>query len=421
MVNIASTMFVEEDVTWIDGDVTETRRIPRDLADVLGVGAKVFEVVGEGVIILDAPVHERMGFPVKMPAKMTGLDVPIVAARTAGWGVGKAPSPWMTFYAPGKPSVHIGLWGWLSPTNHALWADEPAVMTYRMRRYHELTRAAFHGTPGLAGISAVRDRWRGKQPKWVADSTEIEPANQDTEARYLWKSPRPSDLPYAHRYDANVQYLAAAGVTEVALDELRHTGKREFCGKSAGYWKITVPVWNEDRLPNPVNGVPGQEKWVTSPTMGLLAQLAEDGLTVMPDVLDSWTCDRTARVFRPFQERMRDALADVAAEPFAADQDALTKALKLTYKEMIGLLYRPGGRIFRRDWNHAFQGMARSNQFRAIRKIALATGRYPDGIKLDAVTWGSDTADHEAASPVPLRPGPGGWKHEETTERERVA
>lgn len=418
--SIASTMFVQEDLTWIDGQVSDTRRIPGDLTDVLRVGAHWFERPREGVILLDAPVHASMGLPERQPRSTSGLDRLLVDARAAGWNVGK-PTPWMTFWATGRPTVHVGLMGWLSPGNHALHSDDHGAMTYRMRRYHELTGTAFHGTPGVSGTGLLRDHWQGRAPRWLGNYDRIDPAGADTEQRYVWESPHAPEHPYAHRYDANLQYLGAANVSEVALDELRHTGRRKFNGPGAsGYWKIIVPPWNEKRLPHPANGVVGQQKWVTTPTMELLWQLARDGFTVMPDVLDSWTCDRTGRVFRHWATRLGDALRDVAEnEKLAADQDALTLAIKRTYRETIGLLYRPGGRIYRPDWHHTVIGMARCNLFRKLRKAA-DTGRFPESIKVDAVTYGSTDGDPFTAVPsaLELRPGPGGWKHEDTIQRE---
>lgn len=414
--SIASTMFVQQDVTWVDGAVSDTRNIPSDLTDVLSVGERWFETTREGVILLDGPIHAGMGLPAKQPSTARGLDQALVAARAAGWNVSKA-APWMTFHANGKPSIHVGLMGWLSSINHALYSDDHSAMTYRMRRFHELTGSAFHGTPGVAGTALLRDRYRGKAPRWVGKFDGIDAAGVDTEQRYVWTSPDGGNFPYSHRYDANLQYLGAANVSEVALDELRHTGRRDFNPHAAGYWKIIVPVWNEKRLPHPANGVVGQEKWVTTPTMQLLSQLADLGKTVMPDVIDSWTCERTTRVFRHWATRLADALRDVAAtEAIAGDQEALTIAIKRTYRETIGLLYRPGGRIHRPDWHHTIIGMARCNLFRKLHK-ASAGGRWPESIKVDAVTWGWSSADPFEAVPeaIELRSGPGGWKHEETT------
>lgn len=415
---IASTILVQQDLTWVDGQCSETRKVPGDLADVLPVGKEWFQATQEGVILLDADVHAGMGFPAKHPANTRGLDQLLVSARAAGWQVSKV-SPWMTFYGPGRPSVHIGLMGWLGPTNHALHvADDPGAMTYRMRRYHELLGAAFHGTPGISGTGLLRDRYRGKSPRWVGSFKGIAAADTETEARYAWESPAAPRRAFSHTYDANLQYLGAANVTEVALDELRHTGRRQFDPKAAGYWKIVVPVWNEKRVPHPANGVVGQEKWVTTPTMELLWKLS-DSYTVMPDVLDSWTSDRTFRVFRTWSEKITRGLYAAGDEAMSADQDAITVTIKRTYRETLGMLIRPGGRVYRPDWHHAVVGMARVNLFRRIWTAAEA-GRFPESINVDAVTYGSDNPDPIAAAPAALaelfRPGPGGWKVQETVQ-----
>ena len=210
---IASTILVQQDLTWVDGQCSETRNTPGDLADVLTVGEKWFDATREGAILLDAPVHDAMGFPAKHPANTRGLDAFLVPARAAGWNVSR-PSPWMTFWAPGRPSIHIGLMGWLGTTNHALYvADDPGAMTYRMRRYHETLGAAFHGTPGISGTGLLRDHYRGKSPRWVGTFKGIAAADVETEARYVWESPAVARKAFSHTYDAKLQYLGAANVT----------------------------------------------------------------------------------------------------------------------------------------------------------------------------------------------------------------
>lgn len=419
----ASTMLVQEDITWVDENPpVANRSTPGDLGIVLSVGEKWFAAAGEGVILIDGPVHERMGFPVARPKSDRRMDAPLSAIRSGGWKVGKV-GPWMTFHATGKPSIHVGLMGWLSEDNHALYdADDPGAMVYRMARFAELTGGCYHGSPGVAGTALLRSVWKGSTPRWVPDWERIAPAAATTEKRYEWKAPTPGTLPYVHQFDANLQYLGAMNVSEVALDELGHTGLRRFDPKAAGYWKITIPAWNDDRLPHPCNSAAGTRTWVTTPTMRLLAELQSAGRIEMPSVEDSWTTLRTARIFRGWAERISGALkvvTDPEAEPVEADRDALKLTLKRTYSETWGLFYRPGGWIHRPDWHHAVTAQARCNMFRKILAAADA-GRFPERIHADAVSYGSDVADAHSAVPsgFQIRAGAGGWKVEHAETRE---
>jgi hypothetical protein len=56
---------------------------------------------------------------------------------------------------------------------------------------------------------------------------------------------------FRHGYDRRRSGLAAMGVVQVARYALRHTRKRTFDPKLAGWWLVEIPPWNIPWMPNP--------------------------------------------------------------------------------------------------------------------------------------------------------------------------
>lgn len=354
-----------------------------------------------GVVLLAEGAHTALGLPATLPRKMTTDHPALDNARGVGWHVSEI-GPWLTFWRHDRPAIHVGVLPWLTPRTYALLdPDDLAGTLRRAWQFHHLTGVPYHGNNGgLAGISLLKDHHngRGHKPFWKPRNWDaVTPSGiPDVELAPVWTSPTqpdPAEYPFQYAFDANKQYLAAGGNAVLAYGELRHrTGPRTIEHRNPpGYHEITVPEWVlADRLYHPagVDAVPGERRWVTAPTLDLLAELADTHteaygyLLDTPVVHQSWTGEHSGRVLRAWAPRLRDAL--LTAETI--DDDRLTKAIKGAYSHTIGMLVRPGARVHRPDWAHAVIALARCNAFRRILPVGLA-GMWPVEIDRDAVWY----------------------------------
>jgi hypothetical protein len=389
-----------------------------------GLGALLTRVArtmpGSGVLLLDRVAARHLRLPVgpEDPASQ-GLD----DARAAGWLHGTV-GAWTTFYAEDRPTVTVAVTSWpgidRSPLIHVA-ASLDSV--YRLSMWHRLTGTAWSGTPGVAGLKVFRSHAPtypmagGKKGKptfrhpddqpWIGEAYELDFDIDD------WA--RPLTLPYAHGWDASRMYLAAANSCEsLAVWSLKHTGRKPFDPTRAGWWKVELGPWNDDRIPAPAGpGGPGP-RWVTTPTLALLADLEHKGELAQQsfEVLDSWTAPGK-RILRPWAETLEQTyqtargMAEAKGDPFGKDQDAeaVQRAVKGAYREAIGLLNRPGSAVYRPDWHYAVIAQARSNLWRRMWATGQAENRWPIEVKTDCVWYASESQEPAADKPagIPVR------------------
>jgi hypothetical protein len=170
----------------------------------------------------------------------------------------------------------------------------------------------------------------------------------------------------------------------VAVDPLRHTGRRQF-DNTPGYWLITIPDWNQTLCPHPAgNYVGGEQVWVTTPTVAYLHELAERSVVAAPTIHDSWTATAGHRMFRSWTERLRDGITYANDTGFGC----VATALKDAYKQAIGLWQTPTGFICRPDWADIVAAHARVNLHRKIwREGHRQNGQWPTRIVYDCVYY----------------------------------
>lgn len=392
----ARSMFVAEDITFVDGNTAvdtpaDAFDEPQRFAFRMAASARQHKC-HEMTVILDRCAAKRLGLPAKPPqAEKTRKDHKLLQAwRSDGWHVSEL-SPWFTLWAPGRPSIHFGVEPWLP--EHELHHEDPCNLTHRLARFQALTGVAFHGNSGLAATAALRDYWKGDEPMWRPGWDKTPPALSDCEKAYIWT--RPGDgLAWCHGFDANRQYLAAAWNTSATMGPLRHKGSVEFNKRIPGYWLITVPVWNETRLPHPANYVPGARAWVATPTMELLHELADKGLTVAPQVHDSYLADRAGtELFRRWVSQIEDAY-QASLSDGSDDGEAVTGAIKGMYKFGVGMMHRRSSRVHRPDWHHSIISKARANLFRKLLAVGMYQNRWPVEVDYDKVWYESKSEDY---------------------------
>jgi hypothetical protein len=259
----------------------------------------------------------------------------------------------------------------------------------------QLPKLMVKGTPRRPALKATDGPEDGYELDWTDDD---------------WS--RPLEQPYAHGYDATRMYLAAAQACEVLAPwKLVHTGKRVFDPKRAGWWKVELGPWNDDRIPAPAG--PGESvRWVTTPTLVLLQELQEAGGAFQSfEVIDSWT-QVGKRLLRSWAETIESAyhagkdlrIPHVSTADDWTDGLLISSAAKAAYRETIGLLKPNAGPdsspTYRPDWHYSLIAQSRSTLWRKVWAIGLAEDRWPLTIHVDHVWYGSDDADPEDSKPA---------------------
>lgn len=401
-----------------------------------------------GVLLLDGPAAHSLGFPAKLPEKLTArkraeLAALFAPAELSGWKVGE-PGPWFTFWTPAddpRRTVHVGIMPWIDPgRTGGMHADDQATFAGNLATYHTIIGVPFHHTPGVAGGDCLRSLGPKDPPTWRAHNTEKLPegchrAEYDIVDWAGGHDPRRGG--FLHTYDANAMYLNAMLSAEVAVRELTNTGRIDFDPALSGYWQIPRPHWNDPNMPDPLgyrpaHDKPGQLLWVTTPTMALLRDMDAEGIIQEPPVLNSWTGRAplvwrrgqrvpgrsTTRVGRRFAERLRDALVDAPeGKGFRVDH-----AIKATYSEAVGMCGREGGRVYRIDWRHTWIAKARALLWWRLWNIGMTEARWPVAVNVDAATYASQEADPIAGCPRGLTIGRGlGQFKVKGTERKAIA
>ena len=419
-------------VTAPPGDLSEL-----NLAALLGRVMRLWDAGQHAAVLLDAAETALVGLPARLPAKERDRRSNAVLAvlRAAGWQVPRELAPWMTLWADGRPTISLGIHGWMDDRIGPLWDPDAGNMSYHLYRWTQLTGGCGAGTPGVAGISLLRDCWAASYtPRWSPDSP-LPGYLERCEGPYQWeRQPGPAETvaPVWHTWDKQLAWLGAAGVTYLGVGPLVHSGTHaEPDPKTAGYWAVDQPTWNEQRLPNPLGHRVDIEKrdrriWIATPTLTRLRELEQMGLTGPVRVHDSWTAKTSARVMRSWASDLTGVIVRLSAERdlYLADDDCqaardaladVTRQLataKAAYRQGIGLLGRAGTRVTRADWRHQIIAMDRANRHRLLLAIGQAENKWPTRVNVDAVTYPCDTADPAVACPagIPLagrddRPG----------------
>lgn len=451
-----TTFLISDTLTYLPK--RQTRPTPADAFELglAGLTIRMSAALGgrgsaEGVVLLDAYAVARLGLPLD-PAEVEhgAEDHPaVVELREAGWKTA-ALRDWMILYAQDRPTLHVGVLPWINPDRSPLLqAADYASIVDAFERWHAIMGTAYHGTTGVAGISAVREHatagTRGtRTPTWQPKETgpaeayelDYHPPGRGRGSRLAFRGPEPDQgHDQLHGYDANRMYLAAYAQTPLAPWTLKHTNELEWSKDLAGWWLIEAEPWTDERLPDPVGYAAAEGdgpkwaedkglslKWVTAPTMQLLDQLREEGVHGGYRVYDSYT-GPARRVLRPVGERLRELWTspETATDAGAVDRpvrDAIQAAAKSAYRETWGMLNSPNSRVKRPDWHYSVLAQARANLWRRVRTVGEESGRWPAFIETDCLYYSTSEADPIASAPagLPIGTGLGQFKHHKTLE-----
>lgn len=396
--NIRHATIIDDAQVYTDWEPPRLR--PGD-AMTAGLGALLRRVAArtgtrEGVAILTGMAAADAEIPTD-PNHAGDTGHVVAQLRAAGWSCGSDNlRPWQTLEADGLPLMYLGIEPWFSDFAIGV-KDSPTTFDWRatadaLGLWWELTGSAYFYSPGVAALNALQDMVRAGRikPKWKAD-----PVCGGEERRWApWVGPHIGPEPAATWvYDKRRAGLAALASAEVCVGNLRHTGRRQFDRRLAGWWQIEVPAWNDDRLPDPCGPYAdrGGVAWFTTPTVALLEDLAAQGRSAgigVGGVLDSYT-GPGRRLFRYWAQRMEQAYQFAAALENPTG-DAVADAVKRgAAREAHGMMASGRGAVQREDWHHTVTAVKRASIFRvADAQLQHNAEAVPLLIDDDAITYG---------------------------------
>jgi hypothetical protein len=220
--------------------------------------------------------------------------------------------------------------------------------------------------PRIGDAKATPENNRGL-PQWGAA---IE-ADATAEGGFRWTRPGLIEEfgadALASTWDRAQFYPSSCNSVPLAANELFHTGPLDrdprAYGKPnpasregnpvgcAGVALVTVPIWDDSRVPHPMgrNAVPGERLWITTGLLEGLWDLHRQGIiSAPPEVTDSHTGRRTTSLLDGFAAGVR------AAREKYADDPVMTAAVKRSSSTALRMLYstkRSGW--WRPDWRAA--------------------------------------------------------------------
>lgn len=403
----------------IDGD---TRSNPPGLWDTPLV--ELFKhmlrlVSGYGTILIQPSAAQLLRLPVEqLPAGEDARKHPVaVELRAAGWRI-KEVHRWFHVKHPEHGTAHIGLTGFFDGGHFPL-IDTPARTTAAMAHWHDITGHAWTGSAGDAGNEILRavtyapHRGRQVKPRRPEFWSWIGPTLPELEAgrpRYpaetwytpsQWRRPLDTSVTQVSSIDRVRAYLGALTCTAVAAEPLAHTpGRLVFSKGYAGWWLVRLGPWDYgDLLPDPA-GYParndpdadGRTRWLTSPRVELLAELAQDG-DYEYEIMDSWTAPATP-VLKSYGTELRKAWAATILIKDPAVRALVRAGIKEAYRQAHGHWRSPMSSVQRYDYASSLVAQNAVNTWRRAYQLAKGDGDwkglYPVQIDTDSLYYPGD-------------------------------
>jgi len=399
-------------VTFFDDRCTGT--LPRHTTDFPDLLNRLITAMGsEGVLILTAPVAKSLGFPTTPEeAEQDNTEHELaVAARAAGWSVNRI-GAWSTFHARKRPTVHVAVRE-LVADDCPLWARQSGDMVRAFRIWHHLTGRAWAGAPGRVGLEFLRScdprpRDEHNRPRPVLWRFDGGPAPDKAYELPLspgmWQGEPPDAGPHVHGYDLTRAGIAATNVVEVAPWELRYVPKPspDYRPGTAGWFRIEVPPWNRPEMPHPAGYAHNRDelRWVTTPTILLLEELAAEGVIDKPRIIEAYV-GPAKRIFRNYTERLSHVFYEAENLRSKTDREAIQNGVKMSAEQAWGRLNSPeiSDWAYRRDWHYAGIAQKRCTVWRRAWLVGHVDNRWP-------VRFDDDRIDYLAASPYPMQACP---------------
>ncbi|MFI7089728.1 DUF927 domain-containing protein [Streptomyces anulatus] len=233
---------------------------------------------------------------------------------------------------------------------------------------------------------------------------------------------------WIHQYDKNAAWLAAFGSVWLGVGDPTHYPEgRAYVKNKAGYWRVReLPGLALEGLPE-LNIEPAEEGgyWLRSPGVDLLGEMFK-GWT--PDVLEAWVWENSKRALYGMYDKLRLSRERILASAEEGRPGAryAKQVSGMLYQSFRGYLSRREPKkdratglpyekdiFWRQDWAQMILDLALANTYRNLRAFA-DSGHHPLSLRVDAVTYASDSPDPTAAKPEAMQLGTGGgqWKPE---------
>lgn len=399
---------------------TEVALGPTGLAEVLhAAGVRAQGQPREAVAVLGPGMTRWLGLPETLPAARPDHPA-IAAAAAAGWTPGVI-SGW-TVWTHGATVVVVAVQDWAG-SDHTAWQvldGTPTEAVTRLWHWQQTTGVAWRGHPGISGLAVMRHLHAGRgsaEPTWLPTVRDLPVVCERADLVTAWHRCEPAR--FEHGWDVNGMYLAAAGTADLPRYTLRRDQPGALDPDHAGYYLITAAPWLlSDRLPDPAGpaGSPlsrdAGRRWVTRPTLRLLDELQRLGVHGGYELHQTWTSP-AGRILRPWAETIRDA---IRTAPDAAGM----AAAKDSYRQAVGLLARPGGRVSRPDWHNTIIAQARTTLWRKLWAVGQSSGRWPLRVETDCVYYAHPDPDPAIADPgLPVGARLGQLRHHRTIDMDR--
>jgi hypothetical protein len=357
--------------------------------------------------------------------------------RAAGWKHTDLRA-WTLFHRDGR-TVSLGLRASMDPRRHhfdgLFTADtDPGALALILDRYHQCTGFPWRGTYAMTALAALRLTWGNEryQPLWHHPK---ETAG-NMAGPLVWSRPLNEwerTWGWVHRFDAVSAYLGSAINAEVSWGPLNPTGAIDFDPGLPGYWTLELPaelleVNADPTRPPLLSKVRNGRATVTTPYARFLIQdlgypcRVADSLTGRAEHHEDGgrrIHPAASRVLRKWGEGLRDVLSRAELWPAVGLREVLTTAVKRTYKDATGAMQREvdgrGMTVQRADWSHTLIDLWRATMYRRMIRVHASEGVWPVAVRTDSLDYADCTAEHprNLATAVGVRPGLGGWRHEE--------
>jgi hypothetical protein len=400
---------------------------PADILTIPGVVSFFERITGmfadDGVLLLDKYTADSLGLV------GVGKNVPILdPLRAAGFGV-KDLHRWFHVKHRGQ-TINVGLLEHIDAEYcPIIGAARMSDVTTALATWHRLAGRPWFGSAGDTGNELLRSvatmrhdgrtivpqfwTYENKGPGPVAAEMAYQPGDWHRELSGCGK---------AYGYDRVRAYLAAMTTTPVAGFHLAHEDRvTTFNPKRSGWWRVKVAPWHLYHLmPDPAGYGPRLDdgsRWLTTPTLRLIADLERDGVHGGFEILESWTAPSQENILGPYAAKLRTMYDHAREIRDDTERDLIHASIKGAYRMQNGMWSSTQSDIKRPDWSAAVVAMSRATVWRAAwragwRDTTGPVGNWPLWVDTDAVFYPGPDDPTKVAEPYRfgIKDALGGWR-----------